>query len=190
MCAKKIVEPSEILDGKRARNTGKTAHPSINPWYRFLARLLDYSVFIFLLSLLGKYVGFLSLLDTDNKYNYFSFFVFAAWIPIEAFLLSKWGKTLGKYILNISVEPLPHHRLDYSRAIKRSLLVWMRGFGMGFYMIAPFTMLYAYSKLKVGRQMSWDLQLRVNTHQKPVQRWRVILVSAIIAACIIWFIFL
>lgn len=184
MCAKKVIEPSEILDKGQKSKSSHFSHHSINPWYRCLARVFDYILFVFILVLVGKFTGFLSWINPDKKMSYYSFIVLAGWIPIEALFISLCGRTLGKLLMNIKVQAQSHYTLDYSRAIKRALLVWYRGIGMGFYFVAPFTMLYAYSKLKTGRQMSWDLEMKTVIHQEDIPSWRYVLTVSLCIALI------
>jgi len=174
--SERIIEPSEIIVEQPNRRKENIAH--VNPWIRFLARFVDYSLF-FLLLLASKklFRGQLPF----SKYDHLIPFEFFVWIPIEALLLSTWGKTPGKFFLKTRLKQGKRDKLDYSTALRRSFAVWLRGFGMGIPVLNCFCLLVAYNKLKVSQITTWDREDHISVTHYPIGRWR-IYAAALIAA--------
>lgn len=169
----KIIEPSEIIiDHSRSK---KEAFSKVNPWLRFLARMFDYSILLLILSLVNKYLN-----NSKYEIGYLYFFTFLIWIPIEAFFVSKYRATPGKLLLKTKLYSETKKRISYQIALKRSVLVWMRGMGFGLPIISAFTMLFAYSRLKATGSTSWDLQEKISIKHFPMKLIRLILTSAFI----------
>lgn len=172
--AEEVIEPSEILIDETNPQQDEVTAPG--PWLRFIARFFDYSLFGFILwglrtltlghQPLGQYATLLP----------FEFFV---WIPVEAYLLSSWGTTPGKWLLNIQLQPERGKKLDFHFALKRSFLVWFRGLGMDIPVINFFCLLIAYQKLSLLKTTSWDRETRVLVFCRPVATWRLYLVSLV-----------
>lgn len=120
--SEEIIEPSEIIIEKNGTVREKTS--PVNPWVRFLARVFDYSLFIFFVSMV-RY--FLKGAPFSSHYESFIPLPFFAWIPLEALLLSTWGITPGKFFLRIKLSLRRPGKLDYMSALKRSFDVWFRG---------------------------------------------------------------
>ncbi|MEN9343507.1 MAG: hypothetical protein RLZZ453_294 [Chlamydiota bacterium] len=85
-----------------------------------LARLCDYCLF---------YLG-VGAITLSLPYFYTPFFypILAAltpilWVPIEAFCVSRWGKTPGKSIFGLSVYSAEGFMLSYKEALKRALFL-------------------------------------------------------------------
>ena len=106
---KRVIEPSEILvEQRRGTVNEDTAH--VNPWIRFLARFFDYSLFFLLLWALRHLShGYLPL----GYYEQLIPFEFFVWIPIEAALLTWWGKTPGKFFLKIKIRHGARAKFDF-----------------------------------------------------------------------------
>lgn len=146
-----VIEPSEILmppligDKKEMRE--------LNPWLRFCARIVDYSLFGMIFLLLGHFVSEAFFLKT---YQFFIPFLFFLWIPIESVFLHYFGKTPGKFLLGLKVIKPGRKKLDFETALKRSFLVWVRGIALGIPIANIIAMLYAFFQLKTHKISSWD----------------------------------
>jgi len=171
----KIVEPSEIIIETETEK--KTNYRKINPWQRFLARFTDYS-------LLNLLIIFLRLMLSDHlSFFHFEYIItlqFLLWVPIEAFLLSKWGYTPGKFLLKTKVKPQLGKKLDFSRSIRRSFSVWVKGIGLGIPVLSIFVMLYSYFKLKTEGITSWDKEEHTHVIHEPLSRNNIIVSCSII----------
>ena len=89
----------------------------INQWFRSLARFCDYCLFYLV-------AGAITLSLPYFYPPFFYYFLAIAtpllWIPLEAFLISKWGTTPGKALFGLSVQSAEGFKLSYSKALKWS----------------------------------------------------------------------
>lgn len=156
-----VIEPTEvIIEGPAPKEHVEM----VNPWVRFLARMTDYALFSIVLLLLAK---FFIPSFSFKKYDFLIPYPFFLWIPIEALFLFLWGATPGKFLLKTKVVKQGRGKMDYLCALKRSFLVWLRGFGLGIPIIYLITMLHAYGQLKARKITSWDRDEKTKvTHQK------------------------
>lgn len=166
--AQKIIEPSEILTGEK-HSGGRTA--KVEPTVRFIARLFDYSLFC--LSLLILKFSF-SWHFSENFFETMIPFEFFCWIPIETLFLWLWGKTPGKWFLNLELRFDSRKKPDFLIALRRSVSVWFRGLGMGIPVINVLCMLVAYQRLKMTQSTTWDNDDRIHVYQYPLPKWRFI----------------
>lgn len=164
----KAIEPSEILTSD---DYGRAKKAPPDPWARFLARIFDYSLFF--LALLGLR-HFFDLPISKGIFNSFVPFELVFWIPIETLLLLSWGKTFGKWFLNIDLRLTHARRFTWRAALRRSLSVWFRGLGMGIPVISILCLLVAYQRLKMVQTTSWDKEDHIQVIQHPLPKWRLI----------------
>jgi hypothetical protein len=110
------------------------------PFVRSMARAFDYVLVLAALDLCGMYKLHLHPLLESMAAG-------VVWIPLEAFFLSKWGTSPGKWILRTSVDPLEGPRAQWWKAMDRSFTVFT--FGLGCFL--PFVSWVA------GMKSYWDL---------------------------------
>ena len=96
------------------------------------------------------------------------FVLLLVWIPVEAWLLSSWGYTPGKWLTGTRIRDVTGGHLSFDKAMHRAFLVWFRGLGLGIPLVWLFTMPYAYFKLKYTGMTSWDRELRVTAYGEKV----------------------
>jgi len=172
----KVIEPSEIIV-ETEEEQGKTNYKKINPWQRFLARFTDYSLLnLFIIFLRYLFSGHFSLLH----FEYIIPLQFLLWVPIEAFFLSKCGYTPGKFLLRTRVKFHLSKKLDFSRALRRSFSVWVKGMGLGIPIISIFVMLFSYFKLKTEGTTSWDKDEHTHVVHESLPKGQIIISFAII----------
>ena len=163
-----VIDPSEILIDRTG--TLKEDVYFAPPWLRFLARFFDYSLFLLLI------LGIKTLFHLQGgKYESMVPFEFCFWIPIEAFFLSLFGITPGKFLLKIQLRQGRRKKLDFSTALKRSVAVWFRGLGMMIPIVNVLCMTVAYYRLSTIRWTSWDRDAHITVTSSPIGRWRVVL---------------
>jgi hypothetical protein len=98
----------------------------------------------------------------------------ALFIPIEAAFYRFFGTTPGKALMKVKL----HFRPNYTAAVRRAALVWMRGMGFGIPVINFFCMLFAYQRLFTLGVTSWDKEERIHVSYGPIGPWRVVLAVA------------
>ncbi|MBS0616475.1 MAG: RDD family protein [Verrucomicrobia bacterium] len=125
----------------------------LNFWRRFFARITDYGVFY----LTGVLLSVILPFEFDESF----YFLYALvtpllWIPIEAYLIAKWGTTPGKrlfrmYIPNLSFQQ-SLHRACFLRS--RPGTIRTETIGRWRYMVALSLALVCGSSLFVGKNIS------------------------------------
>ena len=141
----------------------------VRPWVRYWARSIDISIFYFIFTLmLGTVVPNLFNLDLDSEVHYVIGFISVfVWVFVEAFWLSSFGTTPGKWLLKIRLSPASGKSIKYSQALVRSFKVLVRGYGCGFPLVNTITCIVGYIRLKKNGITSWDREENVvGTHEK------------------------
>lgn len=82
--------------------------------------------------------------------------VLAAWLLAEAFLLTMFGTTPGKALMNIQLSRADGHTLNLHQAFARSFRVWFFGMGAGLPIANLVMMALAYRRLVRDGVASWD----------------------------------
>lgn len=179
----RVIEPSEIVVEQPNKPRENITHA--NPWIRFLARGIDYSLFFLLLLSSRKFFHGKIPFGEVERLVPFEFFL---WIPIEALFLSTWGTTPGKFFLRTKLKQGKKSRFDYMTALKRSFSVWFRGLGMNIPFLNFFCLLVAYNKLKLLQITSWDRDDHVTVTHYPIGRWRIyVAVFVASAGCLYYY---
>jgi len=128
--------------------------PEPRPWARHWARLLDVIIF-------GLVFGFVLGMIFPELANLpelaFSLLVTLIYVFVESLMLSQWGTTPGKELLNISItKESGDTNFTYSESLKRSLKVWAYGCGCGLPLITLITEIVSYKRLMRDKITSWD----------------------------------
>lgn len=111
--------------------------PDPRPWPRYFARMLD----TLILSMLAMFVllfpavfiapeatdRLLAMLDTGIGGSILSNVLGCALVPVPTALLIARGQTPGKWLFGIRVRDADGRRLRVAVALKRELMVWVRG---------------------------------------------------------------
>ena len=135
-------------------NTLDIKEKSIDPWSRFFARSIDYSLFGWFVDVIFSGIG----IDSDQYY-----IVFLSWIiyiPIEAIMLTAFATTPGKFLFGLRVRSLYANKITFKIALKRSFLVFLKGEAIGLPIIAFVAIQIAYSRLKETRSTLWDDEMK------------------------------
>lgn len=128
-------------------------------WKRFFARSLDYFVWGgILVAILGymfhDYVD--TIFNRDTFFYWFPPIVCLSWVIIEAVLLLTWGTTLGKCIFNIKIRKSTNEKLNFNEALRRSILVCIKGMGINIPYINYIANAIVYWKFLKDSSTSWD----------------------------------
>jgi hypothetical protein len=128
------------------------ANGPARPGVRFTARAIDWLLIWIAVGLLAPRLLVLTPL---------------IWCPIEAWLLSRWGFTPGKWLLGIAVRDQEGRRPTFHDAFRRAAAVWT--YGAGAY--TPFglaTAVMAYAQVKRKVPAYWDTLGGYEVHHRPV----------------------
>lgn len=163
----RVIEPSEILV---EQDYGHAKPSKVNPWVRLVARFTDYSLFCLTLLFFERMFDFRLFSDSFAKLIPFEFF---SWIPLETLFLATWGKTPGKWFLQIDLRFKGKFRAQWIVALRRSVSVWWRGLGLGIPILNVLCLLIAYQRLKVTHTTSWDREDQIHVAHRLKAQWRV-----------------
>lgn len=132
----------------------ETEYSAVRPWTRFMARIIDNTLFTILL---GWILAFLvpAFMEAING-TIFGFLSLFSWIFVETLLLITLGTTFGKWLLRIQITANDGQKPTLPHAFKRSIKVWFFGLAMGIPFINLFTLISAHSGLSKNRITSWD----------------------------------
>lgn len=148
----------------------------LHPWRRYFARVFDVYVFTlcggFALGVMVPDIFSESSTSSRVEDQLFTILAFAAYVPFEAFCLYAFGSTLGKTLYGVMLHP-SGGRIVFSQALKRSALVWLKGWGLALPIVSLFTLIIAYNRLKRNGSTSWDDDLKwsVAHSQFGTSRW-------------------
>jgi len=157
-----------------------------HPWRRFMARTIDSCtsglalflslIFVSTAAMPEQTAGFVEVIQNPAIA---SAVLLIIWLPFEAFLLSSFGTTPAKWLFGIRVSRPDGAPLSFMAAIKRSLLLFVQGAGLGLPLITYVTQFFAYQRLTRTGTTRWDASVNAVVHHK---KWGVIRVIACTAA--------
>ncbi|MBI3609845.1 MAG: RDD family protein [Nitrospirae bacterium] len=165
-------EPPIDLSPEPAQTTHASDIPQVRPWIRFWARQIDITLASLNMGFLFGGLVFLGIIPAPLVQPILNFatnlsprfsdilsimLTVLVWIPIEASLLSRWGTTPGKWLLNITLRDPEGRKLIFPAAFKRGVWVWWRGMGAGFPIVSFFTLCAAFGDLTSAEgKTTWD----------------------------------
>lgn len=155
---------------------------------RFWARMLDLAWYIIVLAFAAAqfYNGdqLLKVMQESAAWQILlNATMFLLFVPLEAWMLAKFGTTPGKALLGLRVKNLDGGLPSFKQALYRSLSVAIRGVGLGIPIYGWFTMLFARIRLLRFGISVWDeqAQTEIISVGVPKNRLRTIAVFTILA---------
>jgi hypothetical protein len=161
--------PSPVLDFT-------PSGPQTKPWVRFWARTIDGILFVLLAGIALALIYPAALKMNDAL---LSIIILFAYVFVEPCMLSSWGTTPGKALLNIRLRKSNGTKPNFSEALSRAFNVWIRGLGLGIPIVALFTQINAYKRLTKDGMTSWDKDGGFKINHKLIGAGRVIAAIAI-----------
>ncbi len=147
-------------------NPSKWADAPPAPWRRFAARSLDLTVNGVVMVLVIAIVFFmLAPYQADQFFGMFEtpggvfldlLYTSLAGSVLTGLIIGLTGSSLGKLIFGVKVMKLDGSLLGPMDGISRDVTVWVKGLGLGVPIIALFTQVVAYQRLKGKGSTSWD----------------------------------
>ena len=102
----------------------------------------------------------------------FGMIILVIWPFLEAYLISTWGTTPGKWLLRIKISDKNDRYISYYSALKRSYMVFLRGLGLGIPIVCFITQILSYSELKKNGITSWDNDLEIKISHGEISVFR------------------
>lgn len=147
--------PAKTATAPDIQDPAEVAARRLRAWLRWFARTLDEMLWFALIWLVGVSAGWLGLWDFLVRHPVLLLGPCLLWIPVEAWMLSRFTTTPGKWLLGMQVTDDLGQPLTYQAALKRSALVLVTGNGLGL----PFMLLLPV----LQAAMSWMLYRRTGT---------------------------
>ena len=142
------------------------------PWPRYWARMVDMILFSIVFAIFSAM--FLPNLLREGTDIFFGIICAFVWVFVESVLLSSWGTTYGKWLLNIKLRTKKDEKLKFSDALNRSFSVWLKGMGLAIPIVTIFTMGGSYNYLRDNGQTEWDEKGGYVVNQKKIGVLRII----------------
>jgi len=120
-------------------------------WRRWFARTFDFWVMAFALGIVAP-----GLADTAGAAT--NIVVCLIMVPLEAGLLSEWGRTPGKYFMALKVIGPRDRALSFKEALRRSSGVAAQGVALGIAILTIATTLWQLNRHKKGLAASYEIE--------------------------------
>ncbi len=133
-------------------------------WLRFAARFVD----LFLVGVVAAGVGQAMSIGPQGQW-FMLLALTVLWIFVEAWFLSRWGMTPGKWIFRLRVVHEEGRLLNYLEARHRSTQVLLQGMGLN---IFPFNLIFnalAFKELVEFGKTAWDRQRHMEIQQATMR---------------------
>lgn len=139
------------------------------PWARLGARVADILLFQTLLSFLlpRGWIPDSGSLQFQLFMPAFTAVALLLWIPIEAFCLSRWGMTPGKWMYRVRVVHPEGRFLRFGEAARRGLGVYLQGLALGVPGVQLIAMALALRELTETGSAPWDRGRFAVQHAQP-----------------------
>jgi uncharacterized RDD family membrane protein YckC len=99
---------------------------------------------------------------------FFPLALIASTFLMEAGLLCSFGTTPGKALLGVTVRSATGEILSWGKALRRSLLVWLRGLGLGYPLFALILGIFCYLEVRRRGDIIWDREQNLKiTYTNP-----------------------
>ncbi|EKN66183.1 hypothetical protein BABA_17282 [Neobacillus bataviensis LMG 21833] len=153
----------------------KDTYPKGRPFVRYLARFFDLSLFSLVLITFVSIFSPKFILETSGSFIFMLCLVL--YVLVEASILSIFGNTLGKTILNARLRTINGEPLHFLIALKRSIFVTAAGMGFGVPIINFICFYFSFFDLKKNGISTWDQQIGTVVLYGKVSPTRIIFVS-------------
>ncbi len=108
-----------------------------------------------------------------------------SWALVEGYLISRFGTTMGKFLLRIQVQNKTGSFLSMEESLKRSLMVSVYGSALGIPYISFFTMAKGYEDLVKNKITKWDKEVGSDVLYGELDIIRVIISVSIVLGVVI-----
>ncbi len=184
--------PEMLAQAEAARTLARTELDRPQPWLRFWARMLDLIFYVFALAFILTAVA-------PEPTQYWAIwaaqhhvpvepFILLLYIPLEAWVLSRYGTTPGKSLLCIQIRTLAGGLPTFSQAVHRTTQMCLRGLAMGLYVLPLFSMLWWKVRLARHPVTTWDERAETRVEHGEPESWRYFVVTGILLGVLLTFI--
>jgi uncharacterized RDD family membrane protein YckC len=182
------VSEETLLQAETARQRARSELDRPRPWLRFWARTLDYLWFsqVFALFASPWIAGSATAMPNEPLMRHIWMDALAIlplllYVPVEAWLLSKFGTTPGRALLRVQVRRLDGGLPHFSQALRRSFQVYVKGVALGLPFIYLIAMLWSRMRLLQDGASSWDEANETRVEHGEPEPWRYMVLAGLIA---------
>lgn len=163
----------------------QTTNERPRPWLRFWARMIDYMAYMgvamFITMLIFPTGVLQKLMLASTSYIPVEALFILGYVPIEAWLLSRFGTTPGRALLRMNIRIAETGELlTYRQALIRSLEVYVKGVGLWLPLLSLFAMSWSRIQLLRHGRTSWDENCGTKVNCQELQPWRLVTLGVII----------
>lgn len=155
------------------------------PWMRYMARFLDYNIMFGILAFAAVQLGWASpgvfAATSPDVLTATGLWILSTytWVFIEAWFLCRYGATFGKFLFNIRIVHQDGSLMTYKEALRRSLTVCFRGYGLGIFYLREMLCIMSFIALTQDGKTPWDEQQSLTVAHGGMQRSNWITVFAV-----------
>jgi uncharacterized RDD family membrane protein YckC len=145
-----------------ARSVGHQEN-SRRAWQRFVARMFDGIFYVVIagvvLAALFSEHEIMQAYENLSGFSMYNILMMLVLGVLEAFMISKWGMTPGKWIMRVRVVHSEQRFLSFSEALKRYFYVLVRGMGLGLFPLNAIFNTLSYVEVTQTGNTLWDKRL-------------------------------
>jgi uncharacterized RDD family membrane protein YckC len=180
------------LQAEAARSIARAELDRPRPWIRFWARTLDYLWFsqVFMLVLV-PFLPHTTAPSAEVPLLGPVWMVVVAilsrllYVPLEAWLLSRFGSTPGRALLLVLVRRLDGGLPDFRQALRRSFQVYVQGIALQLPYVDLIAMLWARMRLLRHGATPWDEANQTRVEHGEPEPWRYLVLGAVILGVVV-----
>lgn len=174
------VKAESVANVVSAEGNAATGDLHPHPWRRYFARATDLWMIALVLGIAMELIvpAFLEQIPD----SLFGLLICLVMLPYEAYTVSTWQRTVGKWLLSIRVTKAGGTSLTIEEGFRRSLLVLWRGMGLGLPLVSFVTNIHQFNALKKKGTTSWDEELGTTVTFEPLKPVRVIAIVILLVA--------
>jgi uncharacterized RDD family membrane protein YckC len=132
-------------------HAGAAQQRSRQAWARFLARSADIFLAYWILSLpFGEEILYSQMSALYGP------LILLAIVPLEAWCLSRWGMTPGKWLFRVRVVHTENRFLTFEEGLRRTFKVMLSGMALGIMLLQVLFNILAYKELLETGSTVWD----------------------------------
>jgi uncharacterized RDD family membrane protein YckC len=185
--------PEMLAKADSAKELARTSLDQPQPWLRFWARMLDVTWFFCVVILVTGFVlpesAVQWLAQANRPLIPLEPFILLFYVPLEAWLLSRYGTTPGRSLLRVQVRTLAGGLPSYRQALHRSLSVYVKGLALGLPFISMMVMIWWKFRLMQTRVTPWDESSETRVEHGEPDSWRYVVLVGIVLGVAMTFTF-
>jgi uncharacterized RDD family membrane protein YckC len=174
------------LQAEAARNLARAELDRPRPWMRFWARVLDYMWFsLTLVLVVGSWLPAMPpprnmpLLE-QLLLESLALLPLLLYVPVEAWMLSRFGSTPGRALLCVQVRRLDGGLPTFTQALRRSFQVYVRGLALGLPLVYLVAMMWSRVTLLQRGATPWDETNETRVEHGEPEIWRYLVLAGIL----------